>query len=559
MANISPLFPVTVAPGMFPVRLWVFPGQGSQAVGMGKALYDSSSAYRDAFDRGHEALFSREGVDLRRLVFEGPKDELTRTLHAQPALLVSNYAFLEHLRAEEGIEPQPGDLMAGHSLGEWTAYVASGALTIEQGALAVYWRGRLMEGAFPFDPATRPMTAILGLPDDAVIAGCAGVHREGHVVVAANFNAPGQVIISGHPAAVAEASELLKSRGARTNNDFPVAGPFHTPILNDAREQLGAKIEELGITFGVPKFQIISNFTAREIASDGNHLQSLLNQLTGSVRWSASMLRAWELGAVQMVSVDVSGKVLQTFASRIFSHAVPVQTVDPTIPMHRHALKVSAGTIRTTVFAPAPDVATRRLLEFSYNATAVVREIQTLMARGETAAALAILDNRYHIAREAGMRALRKFEDRPEVIAAMREHGFVNTTEGALVWPEPVVRDLPTHPLPEAVVAELTGPGKDPLFAQLAALGLSPIEPEDLAYYVASRWGGEEKRLEEILKRLRRIAGLNALKLALTKYKDENGEEQKGIGSWEQVVLYVDTDKEIAFKHPGVMTQGDIA
>lgn len=558
MASISPLFPVAVAPGLFPARLWIFPGQGSQAVGMGKALYASSSAYRDAFDRGHEALMSREGVDLRRLVFEGPKDELTRTLHAQPALLVSNYAFLEHLRLEEGIEPQPGDLMAGHSLGEWTAYVASGALTIEQGALAVYWRGRLMEGAFPFDPATRPMTAILGLPDEAVIAGCAEVHREGHVVVAANFNAPGQVIISGHPAAVAEASELLKSRGARTNNDFPVAGPFHTPILNDAREQLGAKVQELGITFGLPKFQIISNFTGREIAAGDNHLRSLLNQLTGSVRWSASMLRAWELGAVQMVSVDVSGKVLQTFASRIFSHAAPVQTVDPTIPMHRHALRASAGTIRTTVFAPAPEVATSRLLEFSYNATAIVREIQTLMARGNTTAALAILDNRYNIARDAGLRELRKFEDRPEIIEAMKAHGFA-ADDGSPIWPDPVVRDLPTHPLPEAAVAELTGPGKEQLFAQLAALGLSPIEPEDLAYYVASRWGGEEKRLEEILKRLRRIAGLSALKLALTKYKDENGEEQKGIGSWEQVVLFIDSDKEIAFKHPGVMTQGDIA
>jgi len=555
MSNIAPLFSVAAANGLSPARLWVFPGQGSQAVGMGKSLYDSSSAYRDAFNRGHEALMSREGVDLRRLVFEGPKDELTRTLHAQPALLVSNYAFLEHLRQEEGIEPQPGDLMAGHSLGEWTAYVASGALSIEQGALAVYWRGRLMEGAFPFDPATRPMTAIMGLSDEAVIAGCAEINREGHIVVAANFNAPGQVIISGHPAAVAEASELLKSRGAKTNNDFPVAGPFHTPILNDARDQLGAKIRELDITFGTPRFQILSNFTGREADNGADHLQSLLNQLTGSVRWSASMLRAWELGVVQMVSVDVSGKVLQTFASRIFSHEAPVQTVDPTIPMHRHALRAPAGVIRTTVFAPAPEVATRRLLEFSYNATEVVREIQKLINRGSVREALAVLDNRYNIAREAGLRELRKHEGHPEVIQAMRDHGFVSTTDGNIVWPEPVVRDLPTHPLPQAALDELTGV-KNSIFAQLAALNLSPIEPEDLVYYVASRWGGDEKRLEEVLKRLRRIVGLNALKLALMKYKDENGEEQKGIGSWEQVVFYSD---EGNFKFPGAMTQGDIS
>ncbi len=559
--QVKPFFPVVHPTGAQPVRLWVCPGQGSQSVGMGQKLYDSSRTYRETFDRGHAALVS-EGVDLRRLAFEGPAGDLTRTLHAQPALLVSNVALAEHLRIEEGIAPSPGDLLAGHSLGEWTAYTISGALTVEQGALAVYWRGRLMEEAFPFDPATRPMTAILGLSDQTVISACAGISREGHIVVAANFNAPGQVVISGHPAAVAEASDLLKSRGAGVSNAFPVAGPFHTPILSEAREKLAAKIAELGIEFSIPEFQIISNFTGREIEPVGDHLGSLLNQLTGSVRWTASMVRAWELGAVEMVSLDVSGNVLQGFAKKIFSRERPVQIVDPTISMHQHALRQAPGSISTTRFAEDPVQKRNNCLEFSYNAGAIVKIVRKLLKEGDVQTALLALKNTYNSAREAAMRELKSHADSLEVIQAMREGGFVDEA-GDLIWPDPVVRDLVTHTLPPDSLTALTL-GKDSIFSKLEALSLAPIDQEDLIYYVASRWNGDAQRLEKILSALRYLLVKGDPKkhkkslLPLIQYKDQNGESQKGIDSWEAVILYVDGEKDVQFPHPGAMKQGDI-
>lgn len=317
---------------------------------MGKDFLDESSpsfssVYRDHFDRAHRALSSEVGLDLRDLVLNGPTDQLTRTHHAQPALLTSNVAFFEHLGEVEEIPPSPGDLMGGHSLGEWSAYVAARALTIEQGALGVYWRGRYMEEAFPFDPsAGAPMAAVLGIENEIVIEACGQVSREGSVVVPANFNAPGQVVISGHPHAVKEASELLKSKGGRAT-PIKVAAPFHSPLMEPVKEKLAAKLDELGIKVEKPRNTVIANFTAQPMASEANHLESLLNQITGSVLWSASMIRAWELGAIQMVEVDVSGKVLQGLAKRIFSKEVPVQIVDPKILQHREALHLPPGSV----------------------------------------------------------------------------------------------------------------------------------------------------------------------------------------------------------------------
>lgn len=559
--NTTPLFfPVRTSGGSLPARIWAFPGQGSQKVGMGRDFYQSSLTYKTVVDQGCDFLLGHEGVDLRKTIFEGPADELTRTLHAQPALLISNFAFFEHIRAEEGIEPAPNDFVAGHSLGEWTAYTAARALTVEQAALAVYWRGRYMEEAFPFDPkAGSPMAAVMGLPEEIIVEVCRQISRLDHVVVAANLNTPVQLVISGHIPAVAEASQILKDKGASKVVPLKVAGPFHSPLMRPVKEKLALKLEELDIRFSPPQYTVLANFTAQPMEKDADHLGSLLNQIDGSVLWRALMMRSYELGVVQMVNVDVSGKVLLGMAEEIFSREVPVQSVDPAIPMHRHALRFPAGTVRTTVFQPAPETATRRLLEFSYNATAIVQEIRRLMGKGDIQTALLVLDNRYNLAREAGLRELRTY-DRPEVAEAMKTKGFV-TPEGEILWPDPVVRDLPTHPLPSEVETQL----KNQILPALQQLSLAPIEGEDLLYYVASRWNGEQVRLDEILKGLRDIwkyaepenKKYKDIKLSLMKYRDENGEEQKGIDGWEKVVLCVDGGEGVAFPYPGAMTQGE--
>lgn len=557
-SRVQPLFPFQHPLGASPRRIWVFPGQGSQKVGMGLDYYQSSPTYKSIVDQGCDVLWKREKddqgrpLDLRKIIFEGPSDLLTKTYHAQPALLISSNAFFDHLRREEGIGLAEEDLTAGHSLGEWSAYVATNSLTLEQGALATYWRGRFFAEAFPFEEGVRPMTAIIGLPDEVVIQGCQEVFREGAIVVPANFNCPGQVVISGHPHAVGEAARLLKSRGATINNDFPVGGPFHTPLLQEAGEKFEAKLSELGITFAAPSHLIISNFTGREIAPDGDHLRSLINQITGSVRWVASMIRGWELGAIQMVSVDVAGNTLLGFAKRIFSRDVPVQSVDPRIPMYRNALRAPVGTSRVTTFSPAPAVTTARLLESSYDVGAIAKKVKELMETGrdeDRKLALTALDNPYLLSREAGLRQLKPYtvlsdENDPTAVREILDAIQVRD----LTWPAEEVRDLPTQPLPPETQEQL----KKEIFPALEKQKLAPVDEETLLYFVSSRWAGNEEKLKAILQMLGRLTRLNLLKLKLISYGPP-GEEKKGIDSWEKVMLYVDYSKEINFVFPGSM------
>lgn len=533
---------------------------------MGKDLYDTSPTYRSVFDRGVAAL-APYGVNLHQLVFEGPADQLTRTLHAQPALLVSNIALLEHLRVEEGIEPAPNDLMAGHSLGEWAAYVAAGALTPEEGAVAVYWRGRYMEEAFPYDSSQpRPMAAVLGFAPKIVEEVCRTVSREGHVVIPANFNAPGQIVISGHPAAVQEASSQLRQGGGRVV-ELPVAAPFHSPLMQPVKDLLAAKIAELGITVRRPGHRVLSNCTGREIDFDADHIASLLNQITGAVHWEAEMVRAWELGAIQLVSVDISGDVLLGLAARIFSGSVPVQSVDPKIPMHCHALRAAPGVIRTTVFPPPARTAIERLLEFSYDAGAIAREIRRLLATGEEddlKTALLVMDNPYNSSREAGLRVLQAWCEKPdtEVLPERKAQILAALTERGLEWPAPEVRDLPTQPLPPDQEGKLRGE----IFQALVQLQLAPIDDEDLVYYVASRWEGDSDKLQTIMKRLGQIT-----RYVLPKFRAQAGvrlkkmefgpEEERieGIDSWEKLVLYLDYSEGIKFTSPGATKMDEMA
>ena len=525
---------------------------------MGKELYESSPSYRNAFDRGCAVLQDREGIDLKKIIFEGPSDLLTETYHAQPALLISNIAFLEHLRVEEGIEPAPEDLMAGHSLGEWTAYVVAGSLTPEEGALAVYWRGRLMKEAFSFEKGSRPMTAILGLPDETVIQACREISRDDSIVVAANFNSPGQVVISGHPDAVKEAAEALRKKGAKISNSFPVGGPFHSPLLASAGGQLSRKLMELGISFREPRNTIISNFTGREIEPTGDHLQSLINQLTGSVLWSASMVRAWELGALEMVSVDVSGNTLLGFAEKIFHRDIPIQPMNPSEPMHRHALRSLAGTLRVKSYPPSPELVRERILKYSPSITAVARIVRELMAQGTPEAiqeALQTLDNDYIVTVQTALRMMQPYENLPEIQQAMSAR--------RLAWPPPEVRDLPMLPLP----AEAEDRLRKEFSQALDELQLGPIDEETLLYYVASRWNGDAGKLDAIFKRLRtitRFAGPDYktqadVRLGMMKYgpEDAEGKQAQGINDWEEVILYVDYDPIVAFPYPGAMAERD--
>ena len=526
-------------------RGWGFPGQSSQRVGMGAKLYEASPVYRDHFDRAHQSLLDNAGVDLKTLVFEGPTEDLTRTLHAQPALLVSNVAFLETLKADDGLAPAANDWMAGHSLGEWTAYVAAGALSIEAGALAVYWRGRFMEEAFPFDPDKRPMAAVIGLPSNVIEEVCQDISREGHIVVPANYNCPGQLVISGHPAAVKEASDELLKKGAKGVKPLEVAAPFHSPLMAEVRDKLADKLSELGIAIGTPKQRIISNFTGQAIEPNGDHLDSLLNQITGAVRWHDSMLEAWRLGVRQFVSVDVSGQVLVGFASKIFSRAQPMQIVDLRLPMQRHALRVPIGVVKTTSYPPDAKVATERLLRYSYNAAAVAKTVKALVEAGEVETALIVLRNEYYKARDAGLRQLAAVQDDPRVVQAMADY--------QLEWPAPEVRDLATTPLPAAEEQQLTT-----ILTALQAYGMAPINPADLAYFVASRWEGEAKKLGDLIKAIERILDMaknSPGRLQLLPYKVA-GERQQGVMTWEELVLY--GDSKVKFSHPGAFNQEDL-
>ena len=519
---------------------------------MGRGLYDSSSVYRDTFDAGCAVLQKWEDLDLKTIVFDGPQDILTLTYHAQPALLLSNFSYLNHLIAE-GVGPAEGDWMAGHSLGEWTAYVASGALSLEQGVRLVYRRGKRMSEAFPFEAGQRPMTAILGLSDEVVESVCRKTSTLDRPVVAANYNCPGQVVISGHPEAVSRASEELRKLGGKPNNEFPVGGPFHSPLLAGARGLFARDIVEIAPEFGVPRFGILSNYTGREIARDGDHVASLLDQLTGAVQWTASMVRAWELGVVQMVPIDVAKNTLQAFAQRIFSAERPVQTVDPKIAMYRNALRYPAGVIDLARFPEPAEVLARRLLTSSYNAAAVAQEVRRLIATREIEdlrTALLVLENSYLKARDAGLRELYAIREQEAVREAMQRSG--------LEWPSPEVRDLPTTALPNEVEIEIEKKQKrqvvlaqwleKTILSELQQLGLAPINPNDLSYYFATRWNGESQKLEAMLVSL----------LRLVKWGAEGKLGLKQVSDWDSFVRYIDESKGVEFPHPGVFSQGDI-
>jgi [acyl-carrier-protein] S-malonyltransferase len=276
----------------------LFPGQGSQFVGMGKDLADAFPAARETFQEADEIL----GAPLSRLMWEGPEDELVLTRNAQPAILVHSVAVLRVVDGALG----PVAMAAGHSLGEFTAWAAAGTLAFSEALQAVRLRGDRMFEAGVARPGT--MAALLGMEDAAVDELCRDASvDEADLVVSANFNAPGQVVISGDVTAVTRAMELARDRGARRVVPLSVSGAFHSPLMVPARDALE---EHLGaVSFRDPAFPVVSNVTARPVTDPADARELLVRQLTSPVRWAESVEAMVEQGVERFVEMG-PGNVL---------------------------------------------------------------------------------------------------------------------------------------------------------------------------------------------------------------------------------------------------------
>lgn len=285
------------------MKAFVFPGQGSQFVGMGKDLYDNNPLAKELFDKADNTL----GFKITDIMFAGTDEQLKETKVTQPAVYL--HSVISALCLGDEFKPE---MTAGHSLGEFSALVAAGALSFEDGLKLVAARANAMQKACEKNPGT--MAAIIGLPDEKVVEICDSVSKDGEVVVAANFNCPGQLVISGSKNGIGKACELLKEAGAKRALPLKVGGAFHSPLMQSAKDELQAAIEATNIN--TPKCPVYQNVDGKAHTDAAEIKANLIAQLTSSVRWTTSVQNMIAAGATEFVECG-PGKALQGMIGRI--------------------------------------------------------------------------------------------------------------------------------------------------------------------------------------------------------------------------------------------------
>ena len=284
-------------------KSFVFPGQGAQFPGMGKDLYDNNPKAKELFDKANEIL----GFEITKIMFEGTPEELKQTKVTQPAVFL--HSVISAICAGDKAD---FDMVGGHSLGEFSALVAAGALSFEDGLKLVSQRAMAMQKACEAAPST--MAAIIGLDDETVEKVCAEVSKPGNIVVPANYNNPGQLVISGNVEAVNAACEALKAAGAKRALPLPVGGAFHSPLMQPAKDELQAAIE--ATEFSAPKCPVYQNVDAKAHTDADEIKQNLIAQLTAPVRWTYEVQAMLADGATDFTECG-PGKALQGMIAKI--------------------------------------------------------------------------------------------------------------------------------------------------------------------------------------------------------------------------------------------------